>query len=82
MPLLRCTAEEGKSKLFRGGLATRREGRHPRSREKASYSGVSRRVEEKACTAEAGESKLLRGGLASRREGMHRGRRKKQVTQW
>ena len=53
----------------------------PRKKEKASYSGVSRRVEEKACTAEAGESKFFRGGVATRREDMHRGRRKKQVTQ-
>ena len=64
MPLLRCTAEEGKSKLFRGGLATRREGRHPRSREKASYSGVGWRAEGKAGTPETGKSKLFRGELS------------------
>ena len=53
----------------------------PQKKEKASYSGVGWRLEEKACTAEEGKSKLLRGGLATRREGMHRGRREKQVAQ-
>ena len=61
-----------------GGEQKRRHA--PRKKEKASYTVVSRRVEEKACTAEAGESKLLSGESPSQGEGRHPGRRKKQVT--
>ena len=56
-------------------------GRHaPRKLEKASYTVVGWRLEEKACTAEEGKSKLLSGGVASRREGMHPGSQEKQVV--